>query len=352
MGTNLSAYREAFASIIQETLKSQNLWLNDIDYANYMNCHLAEGRLTFLKIEESILRQSLMTSTISFAPSLPRITAFGSLVGKVIHDYLECSPSTKLNVVYNGAIFNNGISLFDRILDDKLTGYQLLQDPKLIDQIKKLLNGEQLEEIKLEGSSVGKELQILLKLIYAFITNCRNLYIKGVNDEVWKEFNLTIKQMYNSEVKTNDLKFNKIGKDKTVEGHLLKVNVIPAWAVALNALLAEQRTFSKNELLGIKEKVLRIGKLFWPMDDLADILEDLKSKTWSMVWLSLYQKGISFWRKDGVLHSDETLLRFLLEEKIIDEMIKHLAKSIDIIDLSKYRNDLLAWTRCWLQVLS
>lgn len=337
---------------VQEMFKKHDLWLNDKAYANYMNCHLAHGRSIFLEIEKNIFDgEDILKSSFPLAPSLPRITAFGYLIGKIVFQLLKGPKEFNDEVLLNSAVFNNAIALFDFIYDELPEASQTLKSKSTFYQIDCLLNSSSNQNIEFNNKNHQKNLSILGKLISTFIINCRKHYIPGTNDNVWNEFKQVILKMYKSEISTAENGLSVNSDIKKIKDQLLQVNVVPAWAIALNVLLSQHKNYSINELSAKKEEICKLGSVFWPLDDLADIIEDLEQKRWSLVWLLLYQKGIQLWNNQGQLKSKELLIQYLLKENIIEEIALNLIKQIESLEIPEYKTDMLAWSRSWLQLV-
>ena len=116
-------------------------------------------------------------------------------------------------------------------------------------------------------------------------------------------------------------------------------------------MLTCNRFIQQTELQALKKQIFTVASLVWYLDDLADVIEDLRQRSWSLPWLELYRRGINLWDEAGDLKPDETLLDLLEQEKVVINLANRVSEELQKLDTTDHGIHLLAWTRSWLHGL-
>ena len=265
-----------------------------------------------------------------YVESIPRTSSFGYLMGIGLYKIFCETGRFSIQAATLCSLFNILVSLFDKICDD----YTHLSS-KLLNRItpKSLSDALHIGE-ETQGKShfevaMSDEptLRLLLLVTEEFFRRCGTFYMVSRNGTVWQEFKNTISEVYEAEVSSTKLTFSSPYSLEDVYIILRRKSSLPGWILCLIILLSPDANYD-GKLPHLKEVMLKLGDLFWIVDDLVDLVEDLEMERWNYVWLKLAMRdeGAFIHRNNGTL-SKEILLEKVVDLGIIKEATSDLCQS-------------------------
>ena len=363
-----AAYRARIKEQICNTFSENGLVLSSKRYRRLFDKQFYHGERIWKHLQTTLLQDTLQTSFPKNSPRLPpyfiyfpRTCAFGYAVGAALHRALNASPYHLAEVASTNALFNAAIPLFDSICDDEI---ELL--PALVNTISKPKILKALDPLSNHPIRFPTDdhdvliIQIMARLTEAYFARCRALFQRSAIDFVWDEFAHTILTLYEAELKSTTLHVGKAEEKKKIYITLQQKSALPFWAMAFPCLFAGD-VVEYDTFLHLKQYMLMIGDIFWIMDDLVDLEEDLLQNKWSYVW---YQFVFKHNHQFLDVHGKKKPIVRLLDEIIESNTVTHAAQQLcqhfneletmgDVLknDSKPLRLLILVWLYNWIEAL-
>jgi hypothetical protein len=328
--------------ILTHKLESKGLWPKDQEYRNFVEGERKLGNEIKSEVLLSVLGQrdyGFLNSELSFGSNnaklkkrIPYVVAFGYEISKIICELI--APKQICTVTKISSVFNFGISLFDYVCDS---------NPLLFSQFMNTMNRRVLLEITTDEEACKlrlhkcdmidvTELRLLTKVVLWFFLELHRLHQRSSNTRVWKKLISCLLSAYTAEVASSahtnlcQNQLQSVARDKST---------LPFIIIYLTGAL---RSTKNNPLeLNFLKFALGIGEIFWSIDDLRDILQDLQYNNLNSILLGIDRNPYS--DEDIVRKYD--ILKLLLSSNRIESHVDGLCfktKSVlDFIDSHSYQ---------------
>ena len=310
------------------------------------------GEREYLQIERTLARKHRYYSI----ENAPRVAAFGYSVGKcfaqsfaVDRDLLDYAATTV-------SLLNVSLSLFDKVCD--LHSDML---PKLIDRVNRDALSLALSHDKTQTHDFPTVLQddeAVLRVIFVsfreYSKRIRNLYEHSNRSHLWLENRNTLLALYDSELRSRDLRLSKANGIENSISVLRNKSSLLLWAFALVPLLCDS-SWVPDSVDPLRHSILRVGDVFWIVDDIVDAAEDFRSSTCSYLWLNFLRKSGSLSVLDGI--SEDEALEMVVRSGTLEAASEDLCRSYfegltsleKILPLSSNLDEVcLFWVKNWL----
>jgi squalene-hopene/tetraprenyl-beta-curcumene cyclase len=330
-----------FHAVVRTALRAHGFWLPATAMQELAADHQKLGRLFLEKIfptrrprfTDDDLLQRLASVDNLLPKRLPLTAALGCRQVRVLQP-VGVSPDDTLaeDVLALGAAFNAAITLIDYIADERPNGgsvFQLLE-PGLISTIFDLTFDIQNTLGSAYAHLDDPRTQLLLALVGICATEGRRLCLAGGNYETWKALGGLIQQMLDAERYTY---LARHSPDAVNRAELLKAmerkSVLPSIAILHIAQLRAINLPSETATRAAET----LGRVFWRIDDLADLLTDCRSGVPSALVLRLERFVIGQGR---AIASDADL--YDIVDQAACEIVR-LLQPAEFGDPSKWAND-------------
>ena len=311
-------------------IRKYGMEINDEDYWEYQKKQMEIGK----NLWEGLLREVLSDDLYNYCSKLegppyyseviPYISAFGYTLARQLYHLVGIDAEYMESVALTNSLFNTFVGLFDRVCDERTDLY-----PDLIERVsyKSLLCAMDARRRENDRTPCfvikpgdDPDLVILLKIMEEYFIRCRRLYGLSNNSYIWIKFKKIILVLYESEVKSTELNFISSNEFKFIFRTLRNKSSLPGWAICLTIMLPASLK-PKQDINRLKEYILRLGDVFWIMDDIVDSVDDLENGRWSYTWFKLASgHGVDMGGK-------EVLLNKLIEYGIIPDAANDLCKA-------------------------
>jgi hypothetical protein len=229
------------------------------------------------------------------------------------------------------ALFCTMACLFDRICDVRP---DLL--PSLLKRSGKgaVLKGLALSGEEEEGEPIFRacsedpvELAVLLLVMEEYFLRCRSVILRGNRGPLGEEFSRTIFFIYEAELRSVELRFERQPWSPEIHEHLRNKSSLPAWATFLTSAMVSSIDLG-GDLALFRETVLKLGDVFWIIDDVIDTVDDLENGRWSYTWLRLADLGIDLTARGDPAARCERLLQELLAGEVVASSMTDLVAGL------------------------
>ena len=334
-------------------LEQENLWPDTAEYHQFIERQLKLGNnfksdlfIRILgKIDYAFLNSELVCGpkNQTFASRLPYLVSFGYKIGQAFFRLVNDTKEGYSTVAEVCSAFNVGICLFDYICD---TETNLLSD--LNNNINEDILGDLIhysascQKLLLESGKIPSiEIRLLTKIIAWFFYKLHSFRRKSANTDIWKKLISALLSAYKSELasstisKSHGKRALRISKNKSTLPFIVIYLVIE-----LHSNLKE-----KVNDVDFMPFALQIGEIFWMVDDLIDILQDLE--TFSMNSILMQITPDMHFKVDAKSKYD--VLTDLLNGEYIKEHVSRLIfkinSSLDFLRSKNVKYNVLEWIR-------
>ncbi len=139
-------------------------------------------------------------------------------------------------------------------------------------------------------------------------------------NEIFQELSDNLVKSYESEVfSASRANFDSSSPLSEIEENLKLASANLVWCLAISAYLHKPAQ-SLQELHGYYDHVMTLGKIIWIVDDIVDVIKDLKDGRWSYVSV----KASSL----GVLFPDGDVIQQLVDKDVIGKCSLDLSRNI------------------------
>ena len=240
------------------------------------------------------------------APQLPPILWFGRSIGAGLHAHLGGSASRRRAVGDSCATFNVGIVMFDRICDRR---------DALAERLRRALDSSAIGALAIDppqavaalaavGAASQLELRIVLKLVCAFYCSMWRTTERTGDHEGWRSLNALLAEAYQAELDS----IGPSGKRRCAAAQ--RKSTLP-FAILLQAAALGEPGVSDERLAVSRELSDSIAELFWLLDDLNDLGQDLRSGDVNSILCDLE-------REHGIRPTEAQTLHDLLDGGFIE----------------------------------
>lgn len=362
---------KAIEKQILHVFKIYGLNVQARNYQRYIRNQLKRGQRIWNTTIKELLGENLFSfcsdkieekGKYYYIENIPRVSAFGYTLGLQPHLIFNGNEETAEHFAIINSLFNTCASLFDKICDGFIDLY-----PKLINWVtpKSLLDAMQVKNENGGSHFTLKEndepaLIVILKIMEEYFKRCREIYRISKNKTVWEEFKKTILVLYKSELLSRNLRFTTRYEQRDIYYILRNKSSLTVWQYFLPTLLSDDLEQKYNYQI-LKNDMLKLGDIFWIMDDIVDSVEDLESNKWSYTWFKLnYEYGVKIVDENNNVREKQDLLDKLIKSGAIvdaanDLCVNYIEAKDAIKKISKDYNNLeitvLPWLQNWLNSL-
>lgn len=339
----VEALRREAARKLAEEMQSAGLWLPPKRLAQFLQSQKKLGRMLEERLvmpalnpaDHRHLAQPVGGSFLMRRPRLriPLIVAFGYEMGLALHSFEYADESDREGVARMCALFNLGVSLFDRVCDrpsdGDRSGYYALAGV-FDEQVLRRLLTEDGASTYLEEASANtsdRKLRALLALILAFFSRVRRFASgRRAAAAAWPKLAELLIQAYRAEMVT----VSGEGRDGLLEAAQRK-SVLPFQIMlAIAHLSGDVGRPSAAQTLAC-----HAGTFFALVDDLSDLAEDYRTGQANTLLLSA---GLGEALDEGVRGIADHLRAAL----------KLAEGSSPAMDRARFRDVMLGYAQCWL----
>jgi len=285
---------------------------------------------------------------------LPRYTMFGYDVTYCFCRLFNIPQNIADRLTAAGAIANTFAVLFDRICDDYVELY-----PRLLHYIspdillsKISLDPEKKNDFAEYEKNEPPLIKIVILLLREYFRRIMSIF-SDVQDicRVRREFTNTILKLYSSELISINIDYNTQISPKRAYNILRTKSSLFVWLLVIPPVFMTDKWGCKN-YVKIKKSTLMLGDVFWILDDIVDIVEDLRCGRWSYVTLSFADKIL----RDDV--DSARVLDEIIERGIILSAAEKLCHKYQGAKKNLYKigwednnfdKILLPWIRMWTE---
>ncbi|MDI6655630.1 MAG: hypothetical protein QME59_07090 [Candidatus Hydrothermarchaeota archaeon] len=300
-------------------------------------------------------RESILFK-MDYYKSTPRVLAFGYATGSLMSRIACIDKENSREPVVLASLFNLLISLFDRICDGRPDLYPLLVKGAPKEAMERVMERADGNNFPLNSDNTA--LTVIFRLMEGYSRGLRELHALSGNIEVWEELKKSVLLMYDSEVSSRELKFEGKHKVEDIYDALRNARSLPGWSICLTALLSPSARKIKD-FKGLKEDMLKIGDIFWILDDIVDTVEDLEERRWSYTWLKLNNR-IELVDERGNLLPKERLLSEMINSDVVSKTAESICSNyLEARDEYQkffereedFKIPVLSWIKSWINAL-
>ena len=351
-----------------QALVNEGLWINDMEYRNFMN---QEGKLGH-ELKNNLLKKilyedfSLLNSggifgnqNRKFVNRLPFCLSFGYSFGYNLACIYGYEEQTKKQAAELSSLFNLGISIIDLIVDNDFSDTEIkIWMP--FDNIQQYIEGRKTNINNLNFECI--EHRLAIKIVIGFF----NLLAAHLKHDIYKSISKRLITLYTAEESSLNHSWDK-------NAYFLSFTKSAGPFIFIDFLISSFNNSHPNNLNEIRKLRNNLGKSYWLLDDLVDLIEDYQNGSLNSVLikanLSIKQKKPKYslnlkkeQDSDCYLNNESysILLDEILRKNIIEseckKLLRCIKKSLDIIksnSLSKYDEErfskfFLTYIRDWL----
>ncbi len=263
---------------------------------------------------------------------IPLVFGFGHRLGAAIaRMHGANADQVDLSARVN-ALFNTMLCLFDRVCDLR---------PDLAPSLLERASREALlEALDPDGEEDGLrlvfpvrgddaiELALLLPVMEEYFRESISLARGAPHPSLGEDLACTVLLMHEAEIRSVDLTFEEEAWSPQIYPVLRNKSSLPGWATFLTSAMASSRSLHDNLAL-FREAALKLGDVFWIIDDVIDTVDDLESGRWSYTWLRMAtDHGVDMTPRDDAAARDGQLVRELLDRRVVARSITDLAAGL------------------------
>jgi Squalene-hopene cyclase C-terminal domain len=219
--------------------------------------------------------QQIAGSDPSLWHQLPLMAALGFRQTRALLGMVPADGRAGDTAALLGAIFNTGIALFDYVVDESPVGTHLFD----------LLNDDVVQRIFEPGSHSRSELtragrhtsdprlRLLFGIVAAFGTMARELLHHSGNEAACAELNRLVVALFEAERAVSLRRMARNGTRDLLPALETK-SALPSMTLLQVVLLASPQT--REPLTEAHRSAAALGRIFWRIDDLVDLLADCR----------------------------------------------------------------------------
>ena len=288
------------------------------------------------ELSNSILRQvthSLNPDSqgITFLKGIPLILAIGYEFGLEFSRLLGCDKRASKRAAWTCALGNVMVSLIDIFLDDMPVLFPAAVSLSFAEYSKMFPTTQQPKSTMIDRDLIHNPfLNIFRRTIETFRRRIK--YVCRIAPRyLMEEFKTTLKIAIVSEIPTDFGDFSPAMRCKAVYEYLRRRNSLPSWASCLICMLYSQP--QKIESLGSwKELLLKFGDIFWIVDDIADLAEDLRARRWNYLLLRLAEvSGSSLAEEPPRPECHREIYTGILQNNLVTSGIEQLSLNLEAL---------------------
>lgn len=214
---------------------------------------------------------------------------FGYLCGQYMNLLFD-KPANSEELARAAAYLNAGAALFDDVCDE---------EPESLMKMLQIVSKNSLEE-SLSGKDLSSKMQNAhdagmtqaLMFYDEFMKVHKSSAAFASRNEIFQELKGSLVQSYEAEIfSASKANFNSASPLSEIEENLKLASSNLVWCLAISAYLHKPVQFLK-ELHGYYDHVMTLGKIIWIVDDIVDVIKDLKDERWSYVSIMARKLGL------------------------------------------------------------
>lgn len=213
---------------------------------------------------------------------------FGYLCGQYMNLLFD-RPANSEELAKAAAYLNAGAALFDDVCDEEPASMM-----KLLQVVSKNSLEESLSGRDLSGQMQNAHAGMTLALMFydEFMKAHKSSAAFTSRNEIFQELKDSLVQSYEAEIFSScHANFNSASPLSEIEENLKLASSNLVWCLAISAYL-HKPVQSLAELRGYYDHVMTLGKIIWVVDDIVDVIKDLKDGRWSYVSIMASKLGV------------------------------------------------------------
>ncbi len=242
---------------------------------------------------------------------------FGYLCGQYMNLLFD-KPANSEELAKSAAYLNAGAALFDDVCDE---------EPASLVKMLQIVSKNSLEE-SLSGKDLsgGIQNQTSMALALMFYDEFMKVHKSSTaftsRNEIFQELKDSLVQSYEAEIfSASKANFNSASPLSEIEENLKLASSNLVWCLAISAYLHKPVQFLK-ELHGYYDHVMTLGKIIWIVDDIVDVVKDLKDGRWSYVSIMARKLGLL------IPGEEHDVIQQLADNDVIGKCAQDLSRNI------------------------
>ncbi len=245
---------------------------------------------------------------------------FGYLCGQYMNLLFGNRQANSEELARAAAYLNAGAALFDDVCDE---------EPASLMKLLQIVSRNSLEE-SLSGKVLSGEMQnahktnMTLALIFydEFMKAHRSSAAFISRNEIFQELKDNLVQSYEAEIfSASKANFDSSSPSSEIEENLKLASANLVWCLAISAYL-HRPVQSLAELRGYYDHVMTLGRIIWIVDDIVDVIKDLKDGKWSYVSIMASNLGVQ------IPGEERDVIQQLVDNDVIGKCTLDLSRNI------------------------
>jgi hypothetical protein len=278
---------------IRTALVARGFVMGELEFA----ASAAQQQSAGLWLRDQVFPARLQVGALGRSPSfadadpdlwnrLPLMAGLGFRQTELFGSLLQITPDAGAESAILGGAFNAAIALFDYLIDETGAGERLFS--LLTERVVRAIFAEpdQARQVLAETAARTKdarECYLFALIAFCAETGQRMLMASG-NGPAWMALGETIGRLFESQRRIAGLSWPLRDEARRLLPILEAKSCLPSHAALQIAQLAEECPGHSADL---KPAALRLGRIFWLIDDLVDVLKDLRTGTPNAVVIHL-----------------------------------------------------------------
>jgi hypothetical protein len=348
------------------SLEKNGFWPSNEEHQKFLKRQQTIGEMIKTETLRNILGESdyiLLNSgtifgvnNIRFKKRLPYVASFGYEIGLMLYTLLneKCNEHS-FKIPEITSIFNICISLFDFIQDETKGNFKEVTNIINYKTINKIFNDKYTcENLLIKCKNLNSvESRLLSKITLSFVLRLHAFYDKSDKRKLWKVLMSYIMSAYLAEIKSSQL-----GCDE--KGDLLEISykksTLPFIIICYIVFFITASNYLETDNKKIYKISKTIGEIFWYVDDLIDLLKDLKNNHLNSILNNAY-KRVEYKNEND---KKQRVLIELLDGCYIEETVNQIrlkimfiSRSLDVNNFNEesirfFKSNLFCFVRSWL----
>jgi len=276
-------------------LEKNGMNLCDKTYENEVSKKVSLGQ----KIWHTTIKEAISADLFEYCESkikkgrgfyklenIPRYAAFGYDFCKWFSRLIGAPRNISEELAAIGALLNSYAALFDKICDDYVVFFPILVSRitrPALSSATMIVNKSQKKFFAVKEDDAPL-IKMTILLMEEYFKKCEKIHGSLLNKKTRTIFKNTIFNLYESELRSVDLKFSSKFNKTEVFRILRNKSSMLIWMMALQCLLGVGANLNDG-YVKLKKAILELGDVFWILDDIVDATEDFMNGKWS--YLSL-----------------------------------------------------------------
>lgn len=337
--TKTSLYDEGISikNLALIELDEKGLILNQEEYTNLKASYHLKGKKLYEDPFRYVLGVNLFKllesikdgSPIRFLNSIPVSLSMGYDFGLELSQLFDCDTTTSEEAAWTCALAHTSGSLFDILLDDMPELFPAATN-LIFRSFKRIFPKTQVpKSVQIDMPVISNPfLRVFRRTTEAFGSRIKDI-CESASRDLAEEFKNVIEAVLIAEIPTNFGSGTPAMRYHEVYEHLRRRNSLPFWGEALICMMYSPPHRIHN-LKFWKETLLNFGDIFWIIDDITDLVDDMKYHRWNYLILKLAEASrIPLDKQPSGPEGHRKIYNELIYHKILSKSIDQLSSGFE-----------------------